>query len=96
MASRKNRRCVDASLKSRDKELAAWARAMADARDGLDKIPKGWYHIDDLAKKLGMCRGSLTPHLKRLIKSKKAEKKFFYHLRGKDGRRYKKIHYKLL
>jgi len=96
MASRKDRRSVDASLASRDKELAAWARAMADARDGLDKIPKGWYHIDDLAKKLGMCRGSLTPHLRRLVNAKKAERKTFYVCRGKDGRRYKKMHWKLL
>jgi hypothetical protein len=96
MAGGKDRRCVDASLASRDKELAAWARAMADARDGLDKVPDGWYDSDVMAERLGMSRGSMTPHLRRLIEQGKAEKKTFYISRGKDGRRYKKNHYRLL
>ena len=53
MASRANRRSVDASLASRDKELAKWAKAMADAREGLDKIPAGWFNIEQLAEKFG-------------------------------------------
>ena len=95
MAGRKSRRAVDASLNSRDKDLAAWAKAMADAREGLDKVPEGWFSMADLAKKLGMAESAMTPHLKRLLNNGKAEQKRFYIGRGKDGRRYKKTYFKL-
>ena len=91
----KNRRSVDASLASRDKELAQWAKAMAEAREGLDKIPAGWFNIAELAEKFGMAESGLVPQLRRLIKQGKAEKKRYFVARAKDGRRYKKTYYKL-
>jgi len=95
MASRKSRRSVDASIASRDKELAKWAKAMSDARDGFDKIPTGWFNIAELAEKFCMAESAMTPHLRRLMEQDKAEKKRFCVGRTKDGRRYKKTYYKL-
>ena len=95
MASRENRRSVDASLPSRDKVLAQWAKAMAEAREGLDKIPTGWLNIAELAEKFGMAESGLVPHLRRLIKQGKAKQERFFVGRAKDGRRYRKTYYKL-
>ncbi len=95
MASRKSRRGLDSSLNSRDKELAAWAKAMAEARDGVDKVPAGWLSIDDLAGKMGMASSAMTPHVRRLLEQGRAEKMKLYAGRAKDGRRYKKTYYKL-
>jgi len=95
MAGRENRRSVDASLASRDKDLAQWAKAMAEARDGLDKIPAGWLNIAELAEKFRMAESGVLPHLRRLISAGKAEKKRYFVGRGKDGRRYRKSYYKL-
>lgn len=95
MASRKGRRSVDSSLASLDKDLAAWAKAMSEARDGLDKVPAGWFSIVELAKKFGMADSAMTPHLRRLMEAGKAEKKKFYEGRTTDGRRYKKTYYRL-
>jgi len=95
MAIRKSRRGLDASIASRDKELAKWAKAMAEAREGLDKIPAGWLSIDDLAGKMGMASSAMTPHVRRLLEQGRAEKMKLYAGRAKDGRRYKKTYYKL-
>ena len=95
MAGRKNRRSVDSSLESLDKDLAAWAKAMADARDGVDKVPAGWLSIKELAKKFRMADSAMTPHLRRLMDAGKAEKKKFRIGRTTDGRRYKKTYYRL-
>jgi len=95
MASRKSRRGLDSSLNSRDKELAAWAKAMAEARDGVDKVPAGWLSIDDLAGKMGMASSAMTPHVRRLLEQGRAEKMKLYAGRAKDGRRYKKTYYRL-
>jgi len=95
MASRKSRRGLDSSLNSRDKELAAWAKAMAEARDGVDKVPAGWLSIDDLAGKMGMASSAMTPHVRRLLEQGRAEKMKLYAGRARDGRRYKKTYYKL-
>ena len=86
---------MDASVASRDKELAAWAKAMAEARDGLDKIPAGWLSIDDLATKLGMASRAMTPHVRRLLEQGRAEQRKFHVGRTQDGRRYKRTYYKL-
>jgi DNA-binding transcriptional ArsR family regulator len=49
----------------------------------------------ELAKKFGMADSAMTPHLRRLMESGKAEKKKFYEGRTTDGRRYKKTYYRL-
>ena len=100
MASRKNRGALDSSLKKykagKDKELLEWAKAILDAKEGLEEVPKGWYNQKQLAKKLGYIPSGIGPHLRKLVELGKAEKKRFKTTRGKDGRVMPVSYYKLL
>ncbi len=94
----KSRRTLATSLsdfKGKDKELERWARAMIDARKGLDVIPEGWYTMEELADRFGFVYSGMHNHVKKLEKLGKVEKKKWYFRHGKDGRRYLKTHYKL-
>ena len=95
----KSRRTLATSLtdikKGKDKEWERWARAMIDARKGLDVIPEGWYTMEELADRFGYVYSGMHKHVKKLEELGKAEKRKFYFRHGKDGRRYLKTHYKL-
>ena len=95
----KSRRTLAASLtdfkKDTDKAVERCARAMIDARKGVDVIPEGWYTMEELADRFGFVYSGMHNHVKKLEKLGKVEKKKFFLGHGKDGRRYLKTHYKL-
>lgn len=95
MAVRKSRQSLDASIGASDKELRKWAKAMINARDGLEELPGGWFCMNELAKKFDMSEAGILPHVKKLEQDGKVERKKFYVTRGKDGRRIARTHYKL-
>ena len=86
---------MDASISAPDKEVRKWAKAMINARDGLEDLPPGWYCMNELAVKFDMSEAGILPHVKKLEQEGKVERKKFYVTRGKDGRRIARTHYKL-
>ena len=95
MASRKSRQSLDASVNASDKEVRNWAKAMINARDGLEELPPSWYCMNELAEKFNMSEAGILPHVKNLENEGKVERRKFYVTRGKDGRRIARTYYKL-
>ena len=86
---------VDA-LRDSKAEVKAWAKAIVESKDGVEKVPPGWFTENELAKQLGFSISGIRPHLRCLVKLKKAESKKFKTSNAKDGRILPKRYFRLM
>ena len=100
MASRKSRKQVDASLESKasgKSDIAEWAKALLDARNcGDEPVPEGYLTLRAISDQLELARSTAHTILERMVEDGRVEVKGFYRGRGKDGRRYKAKHYRII
>ena len=100
MASRKSRRQVDASLESKARSksyISEWAKALLGARNcGDEPVPEGYLTINQISDKLELARSTAHILVEEMVEDGRVEVKEFYRGRGKDGRRYKAKHYRII
>lgn len=96
MDCRKSGRNLVDALKDSNAEVKAWAKAIVESKDGVEKVPPGWFTENQLAEQLGFSLSGIRPHLRTLVKVKKAESKKFKTSNATDGRILPKTHFRLL
>ena len=100
MASRKSRKQLDASIKAKasgKSDIAEWAKALLDARNcGDDPVPEGFLTLRQISDQLELARSTAHTLVEEMVEDGRVEVKEFYRGRGKDGRRYKAKHYRII
>ena len=100
MASRKSRKQLDASLEAKasgKSDIAEWAKALLEARNSGDEpVPEGYLTLVEISHKLELARSTAHTLVEEMVEDGRVEVKEFYRGRGKDGRRYKAKHYRII